>query len=125
MAYHNNGGLRAYNTGIQGEEFALEYCKNLGMILLKTRYKTRFGEIDLIMKQKNTICFIEVKYRKNGFIGDGLYAVTRSKQRKLLMCAEKYIQDNNIQCDVRMDVLEIVNNNYNYIENAFELTDIF
>lgn len=125
MLNQNNGGINAYSKGIQGEELALDYCKKLGMILLQARYKTRYGEIDLIMKHKNTICFIEVKYRKNGIIGDGLYAVTRSKQRKLLLCAEKYIQDNNIECDVRMDVLEIVANNFNYIENAFELSDIF
>ncbi|NMD37299.1 MAG: YraN family protein [Christensenellaceae bacterium] len=109
----------AYNKGIIGENKALNYLNGLGMQHLQSRYKTRYGEIDLIMQQGDTIVFVEVKYRKKGLEGDGLYAVTKQKQNKFSLAAQQYIQENNLQCFVRIDVIEIIGDKINHIQNAF------
>ena len=50
-----------YETGLWGEDFAAEYLKEkLGMVLLEQRYRTKRGEIDLIMTDGDTVVFVEV-----------------------------------------------------------------
>lgn len=109
----------SYNTGIKGEQIACSYLqKEYGMQLLHSRYKTRFGEIDLIMQDKNYTVFVEVKYRKNACIGDGLISVNSKKLKKLNLAMQEYIAEKQLDCEVRFDVIEIVSNKINYIQNA-------
>lgn len=110
----------AHNKGLLGEKIAKEYCvNNLGYEFITQRYKTKYGEIDLVMKYNNVVIFIEVKYRKNGLMGDGLIAISQSKQAKFRLACEEYIQKNEIDNFVRIDAIEIINQNINYIQNAF------
>jgi len=55
-----------YQKGKQGEALALDYLKNMKFRLIETNYKCSYGEIDLIMTDKDTLVFIEVKLK----IGD-------------------------------------------------------
>ena len=69
-----------YETGLLGEDIAAEWLEqHYGMKLLESRYKTKAGEIDLIMLDRNTVVFVEVKTRMTSVPGMGIAAVTPQK----------------------------------------------
>lgn len=97
------------NPGKQAEILALNYLKAQGLKPLQQNFHCRFGEIDLIMQEKNAIIFIEVKYRQHNAFGGGLAAITPSKQRKLRLTASHYLQRYQPHSDMpcRFDALVI------------------
>lgn len=113
------------NLGFKGENIVAEYLKNNNFIILDKNYKVKFGEIDIIAKQKDLIIFVEVKLRNNPkFSLTNL--VTPLKQSKIIKTALNYVFINSINVDesiLRFDValVQIDNDNINlkYIENAF------
>ena len=111
-----------YITGIQGEITAAEYLTGkLGMDLLEHRYRTKAGEIDLILKDGDTIVFAEVKTRKTGEPGNGLSAVNPAKQKRIAQAATIYLmQKNRMRETVRFDLVEICGEEILYIPNAFQ-----
>ncbi len=105
--------------GILGENQAEQYLKKMGYKILSKNYHSRFGEIDIIALDKNTTVFVEVKKRGEKSFAGGAEFVTASKQKKIIKTALFFIQSNNIQNDMRFDVIEINCNNINHIKNAF------
>ena len=106
--------------GFVGEKQAQKYINRLGYKILATNYTTKFGEIDIIAQDKSVIVFIEVKYRKSLKHGRPSEAVTPFKQNKIRGVAQFYLLQNNLtQNYVRFDVLEIVDDEVNYVINAF------
>ena len=77
------------SIGAKYEEIAMDYLIKKGYIELGKNYYSRYGELDLICKdkEKGEIVFVEVKYRRNSQYGNGLESITRSKQRKLVKTA--------------------------------------
>ena len=73
----------AYTKGVLGEQRALDYLCDKGMVPLCRRYHSPFGEIDLIMKDGETLVFVEVKARQRGRRHDGLNAVNPRKQARI------------------------------------------
>ena len=69
--------------GLQGEALVADYLRNNGFQLVAHGYYCRFGEIDLIAWEGNTLCFIEVKTRTNLEMGLPREYVTPAKQKKL------------------------------------------
>ena len=113
---------KTYETGLWGERIAAEYLKKeLGMELLEHRYRTRHGEIDLIMKDGETAVFVEVKTRRTGEKGNGLSAVNLEKQRRITRTATLYLMQKNwMRLAVRFDLVEIHGDQIVYIPNAFQ-----
>ena len=105
--------------GILGERQAEKFLKKLGYKIIDRNFSSRFGEIDLIAQDNNYLVFIEVKKRKNTSHGNGAEFVDVAKQRKIIKTANMYIQFNQIDSDIRFDVIEINNNTINHIKNAF------
>lgn len=106
--------------GDVGEKLAQEYVNRLGYTIIATNFKTKFGEVDIIAKDKEVVVFIEVKYRYSLKYGRPSEAVTPFKQNKIRSVAEFYIQKYNLYNSyIRFDVLEIVGSDINYIFNAF------
>ena len=121
-------------TGQQGEVAAATYLEKLGYVILKTNYRIRTGEIDIIAKtpEKNFVVFIEVKARKNSNYGLASEAVDIRKQRKIINTALSYIQEESESLkDVtfRFDVIEVYKRDNvlecNHIINAFLLENEF
>ncbi len=112
----------AYETGLQGESIAEKYLTDRGMRLLERRYREKTGEIDLILEDGDTLVFAEVKARfsvSSG--GEGLQAVTASKQRKIAKTAVLYLMKRGwLRRSVRFDVLEINRDGILYIPDAFQ-----
>lgn len=102
-----------------GEEIAKSYLINKGFSLLESNYYRSSGEIDIIAKDNNTIVFVEVKYRKSIKNGSPLEAINEKKKTKIINTAYHYITENNINENMRFDVIGILNKDITHIINAF------
>lgn len=107
-------------SGIKGELIAHDFLKNNGYKILEKNYKNKIGEIDIIAKDGEFICFVEVKYRESAIFGLPREAVNYHKQQKIKQTATWYISKNNLFDEpVRFDVVDILGNNITLIKNAF------
>ena len=97
------------DTGHIGEAIAAKYYQQRGWLLLNHNYRTRMGEIDLILREPDgTLVLCEVKTRSPDPLATPAAAVTPAKQRRLIRTAEYYLQHTG-QSDepVRFDVAEV------------------
>lgn len=110
-------------TGIKNEENAVNYIKNvLKYKIIARNYKNKIGEIDIIAKDKlGTIIFVEVKYRSSAKFGLGRDAVDERKMNKIRLTATQFLVENMLysKCNIRFDVIDILDDNITHIENAF------
>jgi len=97
------------DLGRQAEEAAYRYLAGRGLTLLERNFRHRRGEIDLIMREKTCIVFVEVRYRSSPRYGSALESVDRRKQEKLVMTAQHYLQIHarSAQQSARFDVISI------------------
>jgi len=109
--------------GNQYETLAKQYLQRQGLRFLDQNFLTKFGEIDLIFQQGETIVFVEVKYRKNDSFGSAAEMVTRAKMRKLVKTAQIWLSQQKrsaYNIDYRFDVVAIHDSgrDINWIQNA-------
>jgi putative endonuclease len=100
--------MRSHKLGKEGEAFALEFLLNRGYAVIKTNYRTKVGEVDVVAKEGDTVCFIEVKTRQeDGW--DAFEAVDRRKQAKIRRVAQQFLIERYGTVDVpgRFDVLAL------------------
>ncbi|MFC1704235.1 YraN family protein [Candidatus Omnitrophota bacterium] len=119
---------RARKTlGESGEALAVEHLTKLGYRIIEKNFRSRLGEIDIIAKQKNTICFIEVKTRSDLKKGYPQEAITKRKQHHLTRVALGYLKENGLMDkSARFDVVSILKREdatpaIDIIKNAFYL----
>ena len=95
------------SVGNQYETLACEYLQQQGLKCLYKNYRSRYGEIDLVMQHQKTLVFVEVKYRQNRNFGSGAESVTYQKQRRLLTTAGIFLrqQPRFANHPIRFDVL--------------------
>jgi putative endonuclease len=74
------------------EQLALEHLAANGLKLLQRNFRSRFGEIDLIMLDRATIVFIEVRFRKTSRFISAAHSVDARKQRKLCRTASCFLR---------------------------------
>ena len=84
------------DTGSRWEDAVRAYLERAGMALIARNFTCRYGEIDLIMRDRDQIAFIEVRYRGDDMHGDGTVSVGASKQAKLVRAAAVYLQRNPV-----------------------------
>ena len=103
------------------EKKAAAYLKDMGYGLIKQNFRCKHGEIDIIARQNNTICFVEVKYRKTASFGYPEEAVSYYKQEKIRKVAEFFFLYYKIPLDTecRFDVIAIEGEEIRHIKNAF------
>ena len=80
-------------TGERGEGLALRHLEGEGYEALERNYRTRYGEIDLVVRRGATLVFVEVKSRRGTGFGEPLEAVTPRKQEQVRLMAEQYLAD--------------------------------
>ena len=110
--------MNRFRKGLLGEWRAAWYLRFRGMKVLAKRYRTAHGEIDLVCRDGKTTVFVEVKYRPQGKMGEGLAAVTAEKRRHLQYAATLYLRQFPAE-DVRFDVVEITAAGVQHLKNAF------
>ena len=89
-------------------------------------YACRFGEIDLIAENRDSVVFVEVKSRKSAAFAEAREFVTAAKQRRIAATAELWLMQNPTKKQPRFDVIEVyvsdgIVRSINHIENAFEV----
>ncbi len=99
----------AQTLGKRAEDLAAGYFQDRGYRILHQGYRTRLGEIDLILEDKDReIVFVEVKARSSERYGLPQEAVTPRKQRQIARTALRYLQERGLPFrDVRFDILAI------------------
>jgi len=96
------------SKGLAYEKIARKHLECAGLKPVDDNFRSRYGEIDLIMLDQNTLVFIEVKYRQNDSHGTAAECVTHSKQKKIIKCAETYLSRKNLwHLESRFDVVAI------------------
>ena len=112
------------SLGIEKEELAISYLTKQNVSILAKNFYFRGGEIDLIAKDGEYVCFIEVKYRKNNEFGSPEEAVTFSKQKKIIQGARVFLYQNRYSTDTpcRFDVISVLGEEITWIKDAFTLT---
>ena len=96
------------SKGLAFENIALKYLQNHQLRLIERNFRTRCGEIDLIMKDGSTLTFIEVRYRKSTTHGSSSESVTPTKQKKIIKSAQIYLMKKNLwHLNSRFDVVAI------------------
>lgn len=104
--------------GNKAEDIASKYLLDKGFKILERNFHSRYGEIDIIALDKDTIVFIEVKYRKNNNFGTPLESISLSKIKSICKTAKFYLKSE--EKDSRFDVISIESDNIEHITNAFE-----
>lgn len=107
------------------EQKAGEYLQKKGYQILEYNFRSRYGEIDIIAKQEDTLVFCEVKYRNEKENRIPFEAVDHWKQRRISQTALYYLsKGGDLETDSRFDVIGIAGEDIIHIENAFEYTGI-
>jgi len=113
-------------TGQQAEQLACDYLLKQNLELITKNYHCRRGEIDLIMTDKNTLVFVEVRYRKSDKYGSALESVNVKKQQKIITTAQYYLsQQSDSFSEYRFDVVALnpssTRIDITWIKDAFQL----
>ena len=94
-------------SGAWGEALAAEYLRKKRYTLVAQGYRCKFGEIDLIVKDRKYLVFVEVKLRKNDRFASAFEYVDRRKQDRIRVTASMYLSENPTRLQPRFDVIEI------------------
>ena len=116
MASHND-------LGTLGEQIATDYLLKNGYSILERNFTFQKAEIDIIASIQDILVIVEVKTRNSDFFGNPQDFVTASKIKLLVKAANEYVLTNDINLEVRFDIIAILKNinqeTIEHIENAF------
>ncbi|MGH1378799.1 MAG: YraN family protein [Alphaproteobacteria bacterium] len=114
-----------YARGIRAEGAAKSYLEEDGYEILHERYKSKFGEIDIIAIKDRVLCFVEVKMRKT--VHEALESVTAKSQKRIENTALLFLSNNPdyTNYNMRFDVVAISYSNddklsITHLDNAWE-----
>lgn len=77
--------------GAQAEQLAAKFLQRHGLKLVQQNYRCRYGEIDLIMQDANTLVFAEVRLRQRKDFGGAAASIDAAKQGRLIRTAQHYL----------------------------------
>ena len=121
MAEHNDFGNLA-------EDLAVDFLSQKNYKILGRNYRYQRAEIDIIAEFDNLVIIVEVKARGSDFFMEPQEAVTKGKIKSIVKCADFYLQVNNIDKEVRFDIITVVPDEkkklqITHIEDAFQSFD--
>ena len=93
--------------GKWGEELALEFLMEKGYSPVARSFRSRFGEIDLIVKNREFLVFVEVKLRNNANFAQAREYVGKTKQGKIRTTASLWLASHDTKLQPRFDVIEV------------------
>ncbi len=112
-------------VGDRGEKMARKFFQDRGFIIVAHNFRTRWGEIDLVLRHEHAFRFVEVKFRRSLDYGLPQDAVIRAKQRKIRQAALWWLRLRQLpmDTDIHFDVLAIREcrgqADFEYLEDAF------
>lgn len=94
--------------GKQGEDAACRELERRGYLIVERRYRSRFGEIDIVARDGRTTVFVEVKMRASARFGSAAEAVTWHKRRRICAMAGEYVLRHRLAGEpCRFDVVTV------------------
>jgi len=111
------------DTGALAEQLAAQHLQQQGLKLIEKNYRSRFGEIDLIMKDGAEIVFVEVRLRRNTNFGGAAASIDDRKQQRIVRTAQQYLSSLVRMPPCRFDVVLIEGSSkeeLHWLKNAFE-----
>jgi len=109
--------------GAQAERLAAQYLQQQGLKPIAQNYRSRFGEIDLIMQDGATLVFIEVRLRRNAGFGGAAASIDARKQQRIIRTAQQYLASLARTPPCRFDAVlmdEVQGDNVQWLKNAFD-----
>jgi putative endonuclease len=109
--------------GVQAEQIAARYLLQQGLKLIAQNYRSRFGEIDLIMLHETTVVFIEVRLRSNASFGGAAASIDARKRKRIINTAQLYLASLVLVPPCRFDAIlldDIHGKNMRWLKNAFD-----
>ena len=121
MAEHNDLGNLA-------EELAATFLEKKGYKILVKNFRYQRGEIDIIAEFNNQIIIVEVKARGSDIFMEPQEAVTKTKIKSLVMVADFFMKDRNLNQEVRFDIIAVLPDekrklHITHLEDAFQSFD--
>jgi putative endonuclease len=113
------------SMGAIAEGIAHNFLITKGLSPIDRNYRTRFGEIDLIMNDNKTLVFIEVRYRSYDHFGSAAESITKKKQNRIIQTAQHFIMSRQVTAAIRFDVVAVEPDTSkkvtcNWIKNVFQ-----
>ena len=108
-------------TGGRFEQIAAEYLRQNGYRIIEQNFFSRIGEIDIVARENNYLCFVEVKYRTGHRYGYAAEAVHPAKQKTICRVATIYMKARRLAptTPIRFDVVSIQGEDIRLFRNAF------
>ena len=99
--------VAAFRTGLSAESRAAAFLMAKGYRILAKRFRTSYGEIDIVARRRNLLAFIEVKARAS--LDDAAYAVTPRQQARIINAAQGWLMAHpeHAEFELRFDVILI------------------
>ena len=116
MAQHNQ-------LGNKGEQMASDFLQRKGYNILERNYRFDKAEVDIIAQYQNILAIVEVKTRSSTDFGNPQDFVKPKQIKNLVKAVDEYVTANNLDLEVRFDIMAIVKTNHSFeiehLENAF------
>jgi len=109
--------------GAQAELWAAQHLQTHGLKPIAQNYRSRYGEIDLIMQDGPSLVFIEVRLRRNHKFGGAAASIDRRKQKRIIRTAQQYLAGLKQIPPCRFDVVlmdDMHGHNVQWLRNAFD-----
>lgn len=106
--------------GRSWEEAAQRYLEDHGLVPVEANFRCKLGEIDLIMRDGDTLVFVEVRQRAAGSLVTAAASISPAKIRRLVRAAQVYLQGFTRLPPCRFDVIAIDGRQLEWIRNAIE-----
>jgi putative endonuclease len=111
------------NRGALAEQWAARFLQKQGLTLIERNYRSRFGEIDLIMRDGSTLVFVEVRLRENADFGGAAASIDIRKQQRIIRTSQQYLSGLAHAPACRFDAVllsDAMGNGAQWLKNAFE-----
>ena len=109
--------------GNKGEQLAVSHLEKNGYTILERNYRFQKAEIDIIAQQENIVAIVEVKTRTSADFGNPEDFVSPKKVKLLVKAADEYITSNDLDVEVRFDIIAILHEKNDitikHLEDAF------
>lgn len=114
--------MTAIATGAKAEKRAKKWLTRKGLKFRQANFRTRGGEIDLIMEDGEVLVFVEVRYRSNSDqFGGAAGSIDHRKIKKIITTSLAYLQQQKLDVPCRFDVVTVdADDNIDWLQNAFE-----
>lgn len=107
--------------GRLAEDTALAYLQQHGLQLVQRNFLCRGGELDLIMRDGSGLVFVEVRQRSSASFGGALASITPAKQRRMVLAAQVFLQQQRTVPACRFDAVAIEGTCIDWLKNILDM----